>query len=131
MNRLTKIATVLTLALGTSGIANANALSSLENLERERAALLKTLTSNKVNGEQRQQQSTQISRRLVDIERMVLRDDRIAMSDSVMAKKALASFELTFLVHARSEKQKLTLDHWLDELDISTDKVLQSRAGSR
>jgi hypothetical protein len=131
MNKLISIASLFCVILASSALANANALSSLENLERERAALLQNLTSVKVDAAMRQQQSNQQKRRLADIERMVLRDDRIASSDSVMAQKAFASYELTFLVHAGAETEKLTIDHWLTELNITSGNILTSKAGSR
>ena len=113
---------LLTSALITN-IANANALFTLENLERDRAALLENLSSTTLTVHQREQKTNSIVRRLTDIERMVLRDDRIAASNSVMAKKAFENYELTFLVHAGSESKKSPMVHWLSELNITTNSI--------
>lgn len=119
------------LLLTTTITANANALFTLENLERERAALLENLSSIDVAAYQREQKSRQIVRRLTDIERMVLRDDRIAASNSVMAKKAFENYELTFLVHAKSESKKALMAHWLHQMNITTNSIKQTRLGAR
>jgi hypothetical protein len=127
----TRLAATLVFVGLISGIANANPLFTLENLERERAALINTLTTKALSSDLRQLKSQNIIRRLIDMERMVLRDDRIAGSHSVIAKKAFANYELTFLVHAGSEAQKLPIDHWLSTLDISSASIKQSKIGNR
>lgn len=119
------------LLLVSTFTVNANALFTLENLERERAALLENLSSGEIALSQREQKNRVIVRRLTDIERMVLRDDRIAASNSVAAKKAFENYDLTFLVHARSESQKSMMAHWLYQMDITNAKVKQSRMGTR
>jgi hypothetical protein len=111
--------------------AKANPLFTLENLERERAAFLHSLTSTKLNPYQREQKGNHIIKRLIDMERMVLRDDRIAMSNSVMAKKAFQSYELTFLVHAGSESKKAPMAHWLHSLNITEENIDKSSSGAR
>jgi hypothetical protein len=65
------------------------------------------------------------------MERMVLRDDRIAMSNSVMAKKAFERYELTFLVHAGSESKKTPIAHWLHSLNITDENIDKSQSGAR
>jgi hypothetical protein len=62
---------------------------------------------------------------------MVLRDDRIAESQSVMAKKAFENYELTFMVHAGSESQKTMTAHWLTQLNITEQSINQARIGAR
>jgi len=130
MKTLNITALLLTSALITN-IANANALFTLENLERDRAALLENLSSTTLTVHQREQKTNSIVRRLTDIERMVLRDDRIAASNSVMAKKAFENYELTFLVHAGSESKKSPMVHWLSELNITTNSIKASHIGIR
>ncbi len=131
MKIITRILAIITLTLATSAMANANALFTLENLERERAALLENLSSELLTPFQREQKVNSIVRRLTDIERMVLRDDRIAGSNSVMAKKAFEHYELTFMVHAGSESKKTMMAHWLHQLNITSDSINQSRLGER
>jgi len=125
------IATCFTFITVTSVYGKSNPLFTLENLERERAAFLHNLTTTKLNAFQRQQQGNHIIKRLIDMERMVLRDDRIAMSNSVMAKNAFQHYELTFLVHAGSESKKAPMAHWLHALNITDESIDKSKSGAR
>ena len=111
--------------------ASANSLFSLENLERERAALLSAQLDSSLDLSQRQQKVQGIYRRLVDIERMVLRDDRVTSSSSQLAKNAFDKYELTFLVHSSAEKSLPPLSHWMSELDLTTDTILSAKTGHR
>lgn len=134
MNKLAQIVISVVMLMLMTGIAKANPLFSLENLERERAALLHILTSDRLSVEQRYQKADSVVRRLVDIERMVLRDDRIvnsSNSNSVMVKRAFARYELTFLIHAGSEVKKSPIVHWLTEFNFTTDSLLTSTIGNR
>jgi len=125
------IVTLIMTACFSSTYVNANPLFSLENLERERATLIDTLMSTNISEENRQQMSFNIIRRLTDIERMVLRDDRIAASNSTMAHKAFERYELTFLVHAGSEAKELPVAHWLTELKLSSNDIMTTRVANR
>ena len=111
--------------------AFANSLFSLENLERERAALLSAQLDSSLDLSQRQQKVQSIYRRLVDIERMVLRDDRVTSSNSSLAKNAFEQYELTFLVHSSAEKSLPPLSHWMSELHLTTDNILSTKTGHR
>ena len=122
---------LLVLITMTNSYAKPNPLFTLENLERERAVFLDNLTTTKLNAYQRKQQSKHIIKRLIDMERMVLRDDRIAMSNSIMAKNAFQHYELTFLVHAGSESNKAPMAHWLHSLNITDEKIYKSKSGAR
>lgn len=115
----------------TSAQAKSNPLFTLENLERERAVYLNNFTSTALNAHEREQQGNHQIKRLIDMERMVLRDDRIAMSNSVMAKNAFAHYELTFLIHASSESQKAPMAHWLHTLNITDEHIDKSQSGAR
>ena len=127
----TFIAIGLIFASITSVQAKSNPLFTLENLERERAVFLNNLTTTKLNAYQREQQGNHIIKRLIDMERMVLRDDRIAMSNSIMAKNAFQHYELTFLVHAGSESKKAPMAHWLHSLNITDESIYKSKSGAR
>lgn len=133
MKNIINILATITFVLSSVAVAYANpsTLFSLENLERERAALLSSLTSTKLSPYQREQQANNIIRRLIDLERMVLRDDRIAASNSIMAKKAFQNYDLTFLVHAGSESKKAPMAHWLSALNITDDSINKSTIGAR
>jgi hypothetical protein len=114
-----------------SAAAQNNALFSLQNLERERASLLATLTDANISMEVRQQKSSSIYRRMADIERMVLRDERIANSDKVLVQKAFANYDLTFLVHASAERKVQPLSQWMNTLGINAANIAQSKQGYR
>jgi hypothetical protein len=133
MNTLNKTLVLASIAFAaiTNVQAKSNPLFTLENLERERAVFLDSLTSTKLTPYQREQQRNHMIKRLIDMERMVLRDDRIAMSNSVMAKKAFQSYELTFLVHAGSESKKAPMAHWLHSLNITEENIDKSSSGAR
>lgn len=122
---------IATIASLLSPQAFANSLFSLENLERERAALISAQLDSSLDLNQRQQKVQSIYRRLVDIERMVLRDDRVTSSDSSLAQNAFNQYELTFLVHSSAEKSLPPLSHWMSELQLTTDNILSAKAGQR
>lgn len=109
----------------------ANGLFSLENLERERAALFSAQFDSTLDLNQRQQKVQNIYRRLVDIERMVLRDDRVTSSNSALAQNAFDKYELTFLVHSSAEKNLPPLSHWMSELQLTSDNILSAKTGHR
>ena len=133
MKYLRKILVVVSIVFSMICHVNAkpNSLFTLENLERQRAALLNNLTTKQLNAYQREQQTKHLIKRLVDLERMVLRDDRIAESNSVMAKNAFQRYELTFLVHAGSESKKSPMAHWLYSLKITDESITKSSSGAR
>ena len=127
--KLYKLALVCGLLM--SSFANANPLFSLENLERERASLLATLSDQSIGMDERARKSAGIYRRIADIERMVLRDERISNSDRAIVKKAFENYELTFLVHASAENQLQPMSHWLETLNINTRAIDKARVGVR
>jgi hypothetical protein len=119
------------LAAAFSASAQSDALFSLKNLERERAALLATFTDESLSSDVRQQKVATIYKRLVDIERMVLRDERITNSDKLLVQKAFANYDLTFLVHASAEKNTQPLTQWMNTLGINANTIAQSTLGYR
>ena len=125
------IAAVTAVASLLSTHTFANSLFSLENLERERAALLSVQFDSTLDLNQRQKKVQNIYRRLVDIERMVLRDDRVTSNNSQLAQNAFDKYELTFLVHSSAEKSLSPLSHWMSELRLTTDSILSAKAGHR
>jgi hypothetical protein len=122
---------IATIASLLSIQVSANSLFSLENLERERAALLNAQLDGALDLDQRQQKVQNIYRRLVDIERMVLRDDRVTSSSSQLAQNAFDKYELTFLVHSSAEKSLPPLSHWMSELQLTSDNILSAKTGHR
>ena len=119
---------IAALVLGLA--AGPTAAGPLETLERERAALLSTLLDPALDPGDRQARADASVRRLVDLERMVLRDPQSAGSGAV-ANRAFADYDLTFLAHASVERGMAPLDLWLDRLGVSVDRLLAARAGRR
>lgn len=107
------------------------AAGPLENLERERAALLSTLLDPALDPDGRQARVDPALRRLVDLERMVLRDPRAVAATSSLARRAFADYDLSFLAHASVERGVSPLDLWLDRLGLSSDRLLAARVGRR
>ena len=114
-----------------SGASQANALFSLENLERERAAMLSAMTDTSLDINERQSKVAMSFKRMVDIERMVLRDERIAQSDKLIVKKAFDNYDLTFLAHASTEANRDVYSHWLRTLNITAETIERSEQGTR
>ncbi|MGE3335326.1 MAG: hypothetical protein AB7I36_16900 [Rhodospirillaceae bacterium] len=127
--RLSKISAVAGVVLAlSSGVAMAD---SLENLERERAILIEAMLNPELSPADRQQRLEFEKRRLVDLERMVLRDDALKGKNTPVVRKAFANYDLTFLVHASTEKKLSLMDNWLEQVGVSTQSLMSARKGMR
>jgi hypothetical protein len=104
---------------------------SLENLERERAIAIETMLSPSLKAEERLDRAMISKRRLVDLERMVIRDKKLAQNNTPIVRTAFENYNLTFLVHASTEANKTLLDHWLEEIGVSTHSLGTARIGRR
>lgn len=107
------------------------AAGTLENMERERAIALDTLLAPETAAADRLGKVAMSKARLVDLERMVLRDKSLQGRNTPLVRTAFENYDLTFLVHASTEKNKTLLDHWLDEVGISTPALMSARVGRR
>ncbi len=123
-------ATALSFALAFSLASGASA-GTLENLERERAIMLETLLSGDLGVAERQSRIEVSRARLVDLERMVLRDSDLVGKNTPLVRSAFDNYDLTFLVHASVEKRRALADHWLGEIGISTQTLSNARMGRR
>jgi hypothetical protein len=112
----------------TSGIAHAD---TLDNLERERAILIEAMLDPELTPPERQTRMESEQRRLVDLERMVLRDDSLKGRATPTVRKAFANYDLTFMVHAALEKKVSLTDNWLEQVGVSTQSLLAARKGMR
>lgn len=119
-----------TLGLALS-LAQAAAAGTLENLERERAILLEILLSGDLGVEERQSRIEVSRTRLIDLERMVLRDSELVGKNTPLVRSAFDNYDLTFLVHAAAEKRRALADHWLGEIGVSTQTISNARMGRR
>ncbi len=105
-------------------VASPAVAGSVENMERERAILIETLLKDEITPEERHAKATVAKRRLVDLERIVLRDKSLVGHDTPAVKRAFANYDLSFLVHAAAESRTLILDHWLDQVGMSTQDIM-------
>jgi hypothetical protein len=117
-----------TLLIGLAAPASAG---TLENMERERAIMIETMLSGDIDNSQRQGRMEVARTRLVDLERMVLRDKSLLGKNQPLVRAAFDNYDLTFVVHASVEKNRSLADHWLSEIGLSTQAVMNARSGRR
>ena len=131
---MTPLQSIRTLALGAALVVSMAAgaeAGSLENLERERAILIDTLFAPDMTPDERHKKIARSKHRLVDLERMTIRDKSLEGRNTPVVRRAFASYDLTFLVHASVEKGRSLTDHWLDTMGLSTDSLMNARIGRR
>lgn len=114
----------------SSSVSTSNTLS-LDNLERERAALVEDILNNKIDSETRAKQLAKRQRSLSDMERMVMRDERLLQSQSSRVSKAFAEYESTFLVHAGAEHKRSAAEQWLASVKLSNQAIMTTSVGYR
>jgi len=107
------------------------AADPLESMERERARLIATLLDPDREAHARLAEADAGRRRLVDLERIALRDPGTETDTRPIARRAFADYDLTFLAHASIERDMAVLDLWLDRLGISTARIMAARVGRR
>lgn len=104
---------------------------TLENMERERAIMIETLLSGDIDNTQRQGRLEIARTRLIDLERMVLRDKTLLGKNQPLVRAAFDNYDLTFVVHASVEQNRSLADHWLSEIGLSTQAIMNARSGRR
>jgi hypothetical protein len=107
------------------------AADTLDNLERERALLVDVMLDPSLSPTDRQVRMDNEQRRLVDLERMVLRDDSLKGKNTPIVRRAFSNYDLTFLVHASLEKKVSLMDNWLEQVGVSTGTLMAARKGMR
>jgi hypothetical protein len=107
------------------------AADTLDNLERERALLVDVMLDPSLSPTDRQARMDNEQRRLVDLERMVLRDDSLKGKNTPIVRRAFSNYDLTFLVHASLEKKVSLMDNWLEQVGVSTGTLMAARKGMR
>lgn len=123
---------ILALAAASLIVFSATAeAGSLENLERERSMTVKTFLDSALNVDERQAKLDSQRRRLIDLERMVMRDKSLRGNNTKTVRIAFKNYDVTFLGHASAEKGHTMVDHWLSQFGVSTDSLMSSRVGSR
>ncbi len=104
---------------------------TLSNLERERSSLMEIVVQETFSPIERERKIALSQRRLMDMERMVIRDDRLLGSHDPMVKKAFDHYETTFLVHASAEANQHIVDFWLQQVNLDSQSILESKRGRR
>ncbi len=110
--------------IGLTAVSGNAFAGSVENLERERAILLETLLTKDMNAEERQGKAAISKQRLIDLERIVLRDKSLTGRNTPAVKRAFANYDLTFMVQASIEKQRSLTDHGLEQVGLGQPSVL-------
>lgn len=118
---------VAAMGLGSVGVH----AGTLENMERERALMIDSMLEKDLTVEERKMQMEQSRNRLVDLERMVIRDQSLRGKNSPAIRKAFENYDLTFLVHASVENNRLISDQWLEQIGVSTKSLLTTHVGRR
>ena len=121
---ISRILAAATIVAGLSATLSGAQAGSLENLERERTILVENLLNTNMSAEERQAKMTISKRRLIDLERIALRDKSLVGRNTPAIKRAFANYDLTFLVHASVEKNRGLADHWLEQVGLSQQSVL-------
>ena len=116
---ITAVSFFTTLPLGVEA-------GTLENLERERALTITTLLNPELAVQDRQAKIESAKERLVDLERMVLRDNKLKGRNTPTVQHAFENYDLTFLVHGAAEKNMSIIDAWMNQLGITTQSVLSA-----
>ncbi|MEQ9643472.1 MAG: hypothetical protein RIM84_25865 [Alphaproteobacteria bacterium] len=122
---------IATTALCLTLLAMPAAAGTLENLERERAMLVETMLAPALSVVERQIKVEEAKRRLLDLERQVLRDDSLTGRATPTVRRAFASYDLTFLAHASAEADRAPVDLWLEQIGVSTESLMSARRGRR
>ena len=125
MRSIQKIATALAISASALMAEHVQA-GSIENLERERTILVDNMLTPEMTAEERQAKMGIAKRRLIDLERIVLRDKSLVGRNTPANKRAFASYDLTFMVHASLEKNRSLADHWLEQVGITQQDVLSA-----
>lgn len=114
------------LLFGVAAAATNAQAGSIENMERERAIMLQTMLDPNMSQEERHSKSTLSQKRLIDLERIVLRDKSLNGRNTPTVKRVFADYDTSFLVHAAAEKNLSVTDHWFEQLGLSTKSLMVS-----
>ena len=99
---------------------------SIENLERERTILVDSMLTPEMTPAERQTKMVIAKRRLIDLERIALRDKSLVGRNTAAISRAFANYDLTFIIHASVEKGLSLADHWMEQVGITQQDVLSA-----
>ena len=104
---------------------------AIENMVRERSVLILAFLDPELQPGEREGRLETAKRRLVDLERMTLRDEGITGRNTPVVRRAFSNYDLTFLVHAAVEKNLAVADQWMDQLGLTSQSLMSARHGRR
>ena len=125
MEKTYKTLAVLAIWASTLMAGHAQA-GSIENLERERTILVDNMLSPEMTPAERQTKMVIAKRRLIDLERIALRDKSLVGRNTAAISRAFANYDLTFIIHASVEKGLSLTDHWMEQVGITQQDVLSA-----
>lgn len=132
MKQITVMLTGLIMAATmNSAFAKGDDLQTLKNMERERANLIQNYFDNSIDADKRRASLEAKSRRLVDLERMVMRDSRLEGNTDVLVRRAFNDYDLTFLAHASAEHNTSLIGYWIDNVGLSHENIMSATRGIR
>lgn len=112
-------------------LTNVAIAGPLENLERERAFFVGLITDVGLPPDIRQQRLGASAARLRDLERIVINSDELLGRNTPTVRRAFATFELTFLVHAAAEEGRSPVEHWFASVGLDTPALVDASVGRR
>ena len=131
-NKIRSLKIALFLSLGTVFLIASPSdtrAGALENLERERALVLEHFLNPDLTPEVRHQKIVGAKIRLVDLERMVLRDPKLTGRNTPTVRRAFENYDLTFMLHASTERKLSIVDNWLAQLGFTTQTIMSATVG--
>ena len=72
-----------------------------------------------------------LTRRIVDLERMVLRDERLTNNDHPLVQKAFKNVDSTFLIHSGAERNSSAFEQWLKVSKFTSESIKSARVGDK
>ena len=102
---------------------------SLKNLEVARAEVIRTILDPALSPIKRLRLLRTAEHKLAQLELIAIRDPDMARHNTENARLALKNYDLTFLVHSRIENGTALTDHWLNQLGITSDAIMNSSVG--
>ena len=124
MKRILKTLPVAALIATAAIGATAAQAGSVENMERERAIMLQTMLDPNMSQQERHAKAALSQKRLIDLERIVLRDKSLEGRNTPAVKRIFHNYDLSFLVHAAAEKNLTVSDHWFEQIGISSQSLM-------
>ena len=101
--------------------------TSIENMERTRAALISVMLDANMNADKKQNKLKSFKLRLLDSERIVINDKKIIQNPDRYTIRAFEEYELSFLVHASIENNLDISDHWFNQMGLTTSNLENTR----